>query len=295
MFAFPILLVAAYTDLRSRVIPDWLTLGTIAVFLPMDLYLYGVSALFHVGATFLVAYALYKIGVWAGGDVKLFTALDAVYPHSVTIFGYSAPFVLWLFIAAVFVGLVVTLFVLLHRVFSDRALRRDFLKALLLAARKSFILAVFTPLFGWAAILVTFVPYPLDLFASIVLLPYVSLRAALTGLAYLFAASLVFIVLAFRTSAFVREKPVDELKEGDIVADFILNDGSVVPFSWRAALSLSHNSRVRLSPFRAAGLYKDDIVWLRARGFERVRVKYSLPFVPFVLVGYLFILAALYL
>ena len=295
LFAFFIILAATYTDLRQRIIPDWLTLGTLAIFIPIDLYLYGIPSLLHVAATFLAAYVLYKIGVWAGGDVKLFTALDSIYPRDLTIFGYSAPFVLWLFLAAIFAGLFVTLLVLLRRVFSDRALRRDFVAALLLAARKSFVLAVFTPLFGWAAVLVTFIPYPLDLFASFAVLPYVSFSAVLTEFAYVFAASLLFVVLAFRTSAFVREKSVDELKEGDIVADFFLDDGSVVPFSWRAALRLFHDTRVRLSPLRAAGLYEDDIQWLREQGVERIRVKYSLPFVPFVLIGYLFILAALYL
>ncbi len=295
-FAFLVLLfVATYTDLRQRIIPDWLTLGALAVFLPIDLYLYGISSLLHVGVTFLAAYVLYKIGVWAGGDVKLFTALDALYPHDVTLFGYSAPFVLWLFIASIFVGLLVTLFGLLRRVFSDPLLRRDFLNALLLAARKSLVLAVFTPLFGWAAVLVTFVPYPLDIFASLTLAPFVPIFTLLYDFVYVFLASLVFVILAFRTSAFVREKPVSELKEGDIVADFVLNDGSVVPFSWRTALRLLHDSRVRLSPLRAAGLYADDIQWLREQGVERIRVKYSLPFVPFVLIGYLFILAALYL
>jgi len=293
--AFIVLLAATYTDLRERVIPDWLTLGTIAAFLPIDLYLYGWFSLVHVIATFIVSYLLYKIGVWAGGDVKLFTALDAIYPRSVMLFGYSAPFVLWLFIAAILFGLLVTLVLLLKRVFSDPVLRRDFFNAVLLAARKSFVLAVFAPFFGWAAIFVTFIPFPFDFFASVTLLPFVSISVALKGFVYVFAGSLIFVVLAFRTSAFVREKSVDELREGDIVADFVLDDGTVIPFSWQSALQLFKDSRVRLSPLRAAGLYEDDIRWLRSVGIRHMRVKYSLPFVPFVLVGYLFILAALYL
>lgn len=88
--------VAIYTDLKDRIIPNKLTyplivLG-IAFYLGLGVYrsdfylaLFGV-----VGATlgFGIGYAMYLMGGWAGGDVKLFTALGALLPTAPAIDGF---------------------------------------------------------------------------------------------------------------------------------------------------------------------------------------------------------------
>ncbi|NPA76524.1 MAG: hypothetical protein GXN93_02095 [Candidatus Diapherotrites archaeon] len=290
-----VLAIATYTDIKRRIIPDWLTIGTILLFAPINAYFYGPVTLLYPLATFAAAYLLYLLGVWAGGDVKLFTAIAAVYPHNVTILGYSMPFVLSIFLAAMVVGLLFTGAVLLYRVFTDSDLRARLARGVLLAARKSFVLSAFSPVFGVFSLLVTFLPYPLDVFAAVAMLFYVPFATVIQTFLSVFAVSLVFVILAFRTSAFVSEKPVSALKDGDIPADFVLDDGTVVPFSWSTALHLSRDPRVRLTPLRAAGIYPEDIDWLRRIGVEKLRVRYSLPFVPFVLAGYVFILAMMYI
>ena len=82
------LLIATYTDLKERIIPNKLTYGLIVGGLLLHglesyFYVSYLPFLFAVGTTivgFAFAYALWKAGAWAGGDVKMFTALAALNP-----------------------------------------------------------------------------------------------------------------------------------------------------------------------------------------------------------------------
>ena len=86
---------ATYTDFKERIVANRLTFGLIA----MGIVLHFADALanaqmlifyetiFAVIATFVFAYALYHFGVWAGGDVKLFTAIAALNPINYAFLG----------------------------------------------------------------------------------------------------------------------------------------------------------------------------------------------------------------
>jgi len=83
-----ILGIASYTDLKKGIIPNKLTFSAIFIGLLLQLitafyfnaFEYFYFALIATIATFLGGYALYRLGVWAGGDVKLFTAIAAFNP-----------------------------------------------------------------------------------------------------------------------------------------------------------------------------------------------------------------------
>ena len=91
--ALAAVLVSTYTDLRNQVIPNWLTISLTAVgitFYGLLGALQGNLATVASGAlgaalAFAIGYALWRVGVWAGGDVKLFTALGAL------LFSYKMP------------------------------------------------------------------------------------------------------------------------------------------------------------------------------------------------------------
>lgn len=87
-------LVALYTDLKERIIPNRLTypliVAGIAFHLGLGVYsgnffraLYGI---FGASLAFVIGYVMYLTGGWAGGDVKLFTGLGALLP------AFEAPF-----------------------------------------------------------------------------------------------------------------------------------------------------------------------------------------------------------
>lgn len=89
------LLYSTYTDFKSRMIPDWLTHGIAVVGLLIAFFqsyeAKSIDPMLLVGATtlatFLVAYGFWKLGAWAGGDVKLFTALATLNPLNYFVFG----------------------------------------------------------------------------------------------------------------------------------------------------------------------------------------------------------------
>ncbi len=85
--------VANYTDLRERIIPNRLTFSMIiigvAIYLGYGAYLhdlfFAIKGAIGAGVTFAIGYAMWYLGAWAGGDVKLYAALGAL------LGGYTAP------------------------------------------------------------------------------------------------------------------------------------------------------------------------------------------------------------
>lgn len=77
-------LIATYTDVKYQIIPNKLTFTTIILGISLvSIYfsLVGHFNLFYyisICAVFVFSYILWKLGVWAGGDVKLFTAISTL-------------------------------------------------------------------------------------------------------------------------------------------------------------------------------------------------------------------------
>jgi archaeal preflagellin peptidase FlaK len=84
------LIYASYTDLKERIVSNKLTyslifggliLQLINAYLNNSIELF-LNALICVIGTFIASYALWKLGVWSGGDVKLFTGIAALNPFN---------------------------------------------------------------------------------------------------------------------------------------------------------------------------------------------------------------------
>ncbi len=103
--ALVIACIAAFTDLRGRVIPNWLTLPAFVAGLMLHLSVGGLkAALFSLLAALLCfapAYFLFVRGALGGGDVKLFAALGVFLgvreglELELTAFMLVAAFALW--------------------------------------------------------------------------------------------------------------------------------------------------------------------------------------------------------
>jgi hypothetical protein len=80
--------IAIYTDMRRRIIPNKLNYPLIATgvifYLLLGIYRMdpwtAVSGAVGAAISFAIGYAMWLAGGWAGGDVKLFTALGALLP-----------------------------------------------------------------------------------------------------------------------------------------------------------------------------------------------------------------------
>lgn len=82
------LLIASYTDLKERIVSNKLSYGMIVLGLGLHAFqaFYFSNAMVFIVSliitiiTFACSYGLWKLGVWAGGDVKLFTGIAALMP-----------------------------------------------------------------------------------------------------------------------------------------------------------------------------------------------------------------------
>ena len=105
ILAIIVSLIGAIYDLKSRRIPNWLTLGTFGVILLFSIFSfkieYVVNCILGFLAGLLLLFIPYVLGGMGAGDVKLLAALGSLvgYKDVVLIFFYSA-------ICGLFLGLI---------------------------------------------------------------------------------------------------------------------------------------------------------------------------------------------
>ena len=86
-------ILAAVYDIRSNVVPDWLSRTLLFFGLVSNLILSIIStnikfilaSFISMFITYIITYLLWKLKMWGGGDVKLFTAIATVIPSGLNI------------------------------------------------------------------------------------------------------------------------------------------------------------------------------------------------------------------
>ncbi len=305
------LLVASFTDLRERIIPNWLNYALLLVGVLYHAYLsfvqWSLTPLIYSFAglliAFVFAYLLWRIGAWAGGDVKLFTALGALVPTPL-IFGLP----LFPFIILVFSVLVSFPFLVVYVVFksiTEKRLHKSFKKMCLTGSKQGVLLGAvsigsmfFLPFVGlpsWfglpLAVVLFLVPRYVGLigFAFLFMFgaanPLQSLELLLVG----FVAAFFWQVVSYgRHEALRTQVLVKDLKEGMISAEFLVwlnKKVSLFSPSLKQKLVFFEPEETLVSPYNAAGLEKKQIAMLKRRGVRALWVKESMPMVPLFLCG----------
>lgn len=100
--------IGAYTDIRTRLVPDWTSyfmlsagLGGHAILSLLSQSIWPiVYSAAGAGAFFVVGYLLYRAGVWGGGDAKLLPALGSL-------LAYSANIAIWPFLISFWLNLLI--------------------------------------------------------------------------------------------------------------------------------------------------------------------------------------------
>lgn len=90
-------LYASYSDLKRGIIPNKLTFPLIAIGIILNgIYAFTIGNFWFIiicavvtGVIFALGYLFWKMGAWAGGDVKLFTALAALVPFNPILISYQ--------------------------------------------------------------------------------------------------------------------------------------------------------------------------------------------------------------
>ncbi len=299
-FSLIVLIAASYTDLKKRIVSNKLTFGSIALglllhaawaFAEGNPWIFGI-AVFTAGYAFVFAYILYKIGLWAGGDVKLLTGIAALAPLNPFIAGklglyspqlmqlfepISLPvFPISLFVFTLFSMLPVTIFITMKRARSDK-------KAFNSMARDLVVVI---------ALLVVSVLFSSSGFASMAFV--------------LFSAALLYFVMKLMAASkvFLRKKvKITELEEGMISAETISVQKGVVKRELAQGMKsfinyIKHynlaesDKRIIADNLKARGLTDEEISELqklvkqgKLKNF--VYVKESAPMVPAFLVAFI--------
>ena len=255
---FIVLLVASYTDIRTREVPDWLNYSLIfAAFgiriifsfeLGWEIILNGVLGFIVCLA---LAFLFYYTGQWGGGDSKLLMGMGAVigitYPLNASSWNLLFFFIALLFLGAIY-GL---LFMVAIAIKKRKTFGKEFVKSLQRKKKLHLLMAVLTLIF----IILTFFE---TFFWPLIFFPL--------GFFYLF----IFVNVVEKT-CFLKKLSPEKLTEGDWLIEDVKVGRKVV--------------------MEAKTLEKEDVWKLRflerEGKFKQVLIKEGVPFVPSFLFAYL--------
>ncbi|MEK6942232.1 MAG: prepilin peptidase, partial [archaeon] len=278
------LAIATATDLKKRIVPDTLSYTLIAGGLSFQLIfalannsLSGFfTALAITAATFAGAFILWKIGVWAGGDVKLFTGLAALNPVNYgairDFFGINMPifgsinfplFPLTLFIYSFLSMVPLAIFITIKAIAQNKELQKKLftetkakifgiiISALLVSATVFFLQKYgANPIFSIPALLaigffgkkVSAIIGTLAFLAS-ALIGGTGQIAATAGVAAAFFLLylLVKLYLIAKSDILVEKIPINKLEEGMISAQTIVSENGVAKIVPNASMKMVIN------------------------------------------------------
>jgi Flp pilus assembly protein protease CpaA len=247
------LLIASYSDIRTREVPDWLNYGLIfAAFGIRIIFSFelGWTVLFSGILGFIICLALaflfYYTGQWGGGDSKLLMAMGVI-------IGINYPFnpdswnLLFFFLALLFLG---AIYGLIYMIVIAIIKRKLFVKDIMKRMKKQKKLHSF-------ALIVSLIFVVLTIFQSffwpLIILPL--------GMFYLFN----FVNSVEKTCFFKKIKP-ENLTEGDWLAEDVKVGTKIIV----SAKTLEKEDLVKLLPLKNLILIKEGV-----------------PFVPSFLFAYL--------
>ena len=206
--------LASYTDIKSGIIPNKLTFSLIGLGIVLNgfnAFLIGniwliVYALIITAIIFALGYVLWKFGAWAGGDVKLFTALAALLPFYPAIVNYNIlgvpfpvigvyPFPLTLIINSILAIFPFILIFIFYIAFKKKPYLREELIAPIKEYRKNIVLAlVITSAVALTIIITPYLPFQMIL---ITLILFYLLTLIISKLPNRMKAIIVSILVAF--------------------------------------------------------------------------------------------------
>jgi len=270
------LIIASFTDLRTREVPDWLNFSLIASGLGINLiasllkndWYYIINSIAGFVFCLIIGVIMFYTGQWGGGDSKAIMGLGALIGLNVRnirnfFLIFSDNFLISFLVNILFVGAIYGLIWIFALAVKHRL--KIIKKINEIRKEKAFKLffALFILLIVILGSLVVFIPYPEMKMPLLFLL----LFTLILSIFWLFAK-------AVEETAMIKLVPVEKLTEGDwIVEDIIVN-------------------KKRITGPKDLGITKEQIetlLKLKKKGkIKNVKIKEGIPFVPSFLIAFIF-------
>lgn len=254
------LLIASYSDLKIREVPDLLSYGLIFAALGIRLifsFEFGwniiISGLLGFAACFAIAYLFYSLHQWGGGDSKLLMGMGAVIGISIP-FSASSFILLWYFLALLFLGafygilwmviLAMKNRTVFYKKYKEMIVEHKVVHLSLAILAILFLVLTFFFWFAWPLIILPLVLFYFVLFITVV-----------------------------EQNFFVKKLSAHDLTEGDWLAEEVLVDGK--PIDLKRTLEKKHITTLQHLE--------------KKKKIKFVYIKEGIPFIPSFLFAYLFI------
>ena len=322
---FILLLIASYTDIKTKEIPHIVVILMLLINLPVGYYLFGLDAIISFFATLILCLIL-GIGM-GGGDVKIFSALAPIFSYGGKILYVPIPILLLIGISAgiaalypllnilkkywrsilpsvlglcVFYGTLSYLFYRFHIPYASLILWLYVILSIFISRKVP-----------WYREMISKLSYLVPLYLlGIYLLDreyFIRNNLLISFIVYVLELTLISLVIYALTGAEVSvKKPISQLKEGDILRDIIyIKDGTAKVenaglwkrFKVMVEMEMGKKGDYdRIILTDGDGLKEEDVKLLQRLHkegkipVEEVTLITTYPFVPFVLVGYVIVL-----
>jgi preflagellin peptidase FlaK len=247
---------ASYCDFRTREVPDWISYSLIAIglafYLIKSLILNDLSiiqSLFGLLIFFLIGNLLYYTKQWGGGDVKLLSALGALFPvYPKELLNYftpnlDLPFLAILVLNLIIFGALYSLIYSFYLIIKNKVKLNFKVNKIYLALAILFLLITF--------------------FLDNLIIKLLILLLALLVLIYPYLRNYINLV---EKQIMINKIKIDKLTEGDWVIENIYYKGKLI-----------YNKN-------KPGINNNEIKLLKKFKIKNVLVKEGLPFIPSFLI-----------
>jgi preflagellin peptidase FlaK len=247
---------ASYCDFRTREVPDWISYSLIAIglafYLIKSLILNDLSiiqSLFGLLIFFLIGNLLYYTKQWGGGDVKLLSALGALFPvYPKELLNYftpnlDLPFLAILVLNLIIFGALYSLIYSFYLIIKNKVKLNFKVNKIYLALAILFLLITF--------------------FLDNLIIKLLILLLALLVLIYPYLRNYINLV---EKQIMIKKIKIDKLTEGDWVIENIYYKGKLI-----------YNKN-------KPGINNNEIKLLKKFKIKNVLVKEGLPFIPSFLI-----------
>lgn len=319
--ALAALLVLSYTDIKERIAPPKITYGLLVTGLGLHAiqsvvevtpkpFLYSLIGLVTM---FALAYFIYLMGGWAGGDVKLFAALGAAIPFYGTISSitYPIPYPILILAASTISVLPFALIYALYELFREKTseLKKDILKSLPKSIYSGFVLtaALYITILINAPSVTAFLIAPFiymikepgyPITAFFFTLSLISRTTPTLKNLFLFLTISILFITGIKTynsmkkNVLRKEKKVKDLEEGDILAEDVWKNKEKKELEKRETSFFRNREKDELvvDSKKARGVTKKEIEILKDSNIEKIKIKKSLPFIPILTLGFIILL-----